>query len=423
MEKKTGYCITTYKLRLYCEHKDWLYETRDIYNRVLGFYYGILQKEPELADLPKQKLLRKLELLTIGSRGQDKAEVKYLLPYKKIPLYFRRAAISDAIRLHRSYMTGKEQGRQPAGHFQTAPVFYKGMYRDLTERGISLKLWNGEKWVWTECCLDTCKRRLPEVDQLLSPSLKLEGKRAMLHVPVMQEVLDVRKVKERFSTEEKICAVAFPGSGCLAVLTVLDKNGICIESLFVQGGKELEHEKQKLLNRIRKNRESMGCHQGKNPGKNALLPEDENKHLKEKIRDLTDTYVHRATRQIVDFCDQRGICILVVPNYKQSMDLNTMGYLQATSYDWLGRRIIQYLRYKAFAKGIVVTSVSTGKIAGSCYVCGQPVKRYNKNNKPGKSYYGGKNYICPNGHRGNAYFNTAMNVGRRFLKSQAEMQG
>ncbi len=378
MEKKTGYSMTTYKLRLYCSHKEWLYGTRDMYNLVLGFYYEVLQKEPKLAGEDSgRKILRELELLTIGTRGQEEKSIKYPLPYRKVPLYFRRAAINDAIRLMRSYISGKGgaeadetegvgnigvcsgrtgqerkiQKMLPAQEFHASPIFYKGMYKDFTETGICLKLWNGEKWVWEECRLDTCGRSLPETERLLSPVLKLKGRKSMLHVPVKEDVEDVRTAKERFLEEGKICAAAFPDSGCMAVLTVLDKDGRCLESRFIRGGSQLQHEKQKLLNRIKKNRESMG---GREAAGN--LPE-ENKYLKEKIRNLTDTYAHRVSREIVDFCGERGICILVVPNYKGDFDFHKSGFFSASSYDWLGRRMIQHLRYKAFRKGIVVVAV------------------------------------------------------------------
>lgn len=97
MEMKKGTSTITYKFRLYCEKSQWLYETKDIYNLILKFYYEILQKEPDLYHIPKHKLLRQMELLTVGKKGQAKEDIKYQLPYKKVPLYFRRAAINDAI--------------------------------------------------------------------------------------------------------------------------------------------------------------------------------------------------------------------------------------------------------------------------------------------------------------------------------------
>lgn len=426
MEKKSGYQTITYRFRLYCEHKEWLLETQKIYNQVLSFYYQVLIKEPEVAELSsKQKQLRQLELMTIGARGQEKSTVKYSIPYEKVPLYFRRAAANDAIRIYRSRVVRQEKTiDELESSFQASPIFYKGMYRDFTAVSIELKLWNGTKWVWDRCILDTCGRTFPENAQILSPILKIKGNKTMLHIPVQEEVSDVRTVKERVEQEKmgNICAVAFPSGDCMAVLTILNSEGKSKESLFIRGGKQYAHEKKKLLNRIRKNRASMGLLETKEDSLEAVeTPSfEENKYLKEKIKNLSETYAHKISRQIVDFCVERDIKIIVIPNYRQTLNLNQIGYVKATSYDWIGRRIIQYLRYKAFGKGIVVTSVSTKDIAGKCHICGADVQRYNKNHNPSKNYYGGKNYICPNGHKGNAYLNTAMNVGMKFLQQNSQ---
>ncbi len=423
MERKTGYCIITYRFRLYCQHKSWLLETKGVYNRALGFYLELLLKEPELAELSSgQQIMRRLELLSVGARGQEKGSVRYPLPMEKLPLYFRRAAINDAIRIWRSQkketisqktLTKEERNREK-GEWQAAPMFYQGMYKDFTSTSISLKLWNGEKWVWETCGLNTCGRSFPEKGRMLSPVLKLSGGRAMLHVPVKEAVGDVRTVKERLLEGGKICAAAFPCNDCLAVLVVLDRDGHCTKSLFLRDGKELAHKKKQLLNQIRRNRAVMGIGPGKEKEGVQKGLEDENKRLKEKIRNLTDSYAHRVSRRMVDFCEEEGVQILVVPNYKQPINLNKRGYLSVTSYDWLGRRIIGQLRYKAFSRGIVVTSVSTKGIASDCHVCGEPVKRFNGERRPGRKYYGGKNFICPKGHKGNSYFNEAVNVGKRF---------
>jgi len=232
--------------------------------------------------------------------------------------------------------------------------------------------------------------------------------RAMLHVPVKEEVEDVRTVKERLGGEEKLCAAYFPNSDTMAVLVVLNAEGTLLKTKFINGGRELAHHKKVCLKHIEENRKSMG-------GDREKLPAEENKALKEKIHRITDDVAHKVSREIVDFCVEQNVNILVVPNYKQSMDFNRIGYVSATSYDWLGRRIISYTRYKAFGEGIVTATASTKDIASRCYQCGEPVKKYNEGHRPGKSFHGGKNFVCPNGHQGSSYFNSAMNVAKNFL--------
>lgn len=72
------------------------------------------------------------------------------------------------------------------------------MYRDLTSTSVVLKLWNGKKWIWTECGLTG--RSFPANSALLSPTLVHEGKWLMLHVPVKQEKFgcqDCKRTDER----------------------------------------------------------------------------------------------------------------------------------------------------------------------------------------------------------------------------------
>ncbi|MFW5632674.1 MAG: transposase, partial [Acetivibrio ethanolgignens] len=172
---KEGYQVKTYCFRLYCQDKEYLQMTKTVYNLVVNFYYDILSKESELESLNRQQKMRQLELMTVG--GKEGGNIKYYFPFGKVPLYFRRAAINDAIRLWKSYVSGneKDERRKPAGNILAYPVFYKGMYKNFTETGICLKLWNGEQWKWIECGLDTSNREFFDPAKALSPMLKLEN--------------------------------------------------------------------------------------------------------------------------------------------------------------------------------------------------------------------------------------------------------
>ena len=99
---KAGYAITTYKIQLNYKHLDWFKQTQSLFDDVLAFYYKLLEKQPEALSLSNQNLLRHLELQTIKQRDGTKPEIP--LPFEKIPLYFRRAAINAAISMYRSYV-------------------------------------------------------------------------------------------------------------------------------------------------------------------------------------------------------------------------------------------------------------------------------------------------------------------------------
>ena len=217
MEQIAGFKTITYRFKLHCGHEEWLKNTKAIYNEVLQFYYAVLLQEPELESLTNMQLMRQLELLSIGSKTER--QTKYLVTFGKVPLYFRRAAINDAIRLFRIFSSGKEQGAHQTGSFKASPVYYKGMYKEFTPESVMLKLFTGERWNWVTCELDACGRTFDGTEKFLSPILKIGNKQTMLHVPVQKPVQDVRTVKERLEAKETICAVSFPSNDCIRTST------------------------------------------------------------------------------------------------------------------------------------------------------------------------------------------------------------
>lgn len=125
---------------------DWLVETKNMYNKVLAFYYDVLGWELELWNTPKLKMVRQLELLTVGAREDLEEDVKYPIPFGKVPLYFRWAAINHTIRLQVSFCTGADKGTNMAEDFDVSPIYYKGIYKEFTSTSVRLKVFNGGKW-------------------------------------------------------------------------------------------------------------------------------------------------------------------------------------------------------------------------------------------------------------------------------------
>ena len=112
MEKNTYYSITVRKFSVLTTHLDWMKKTQELYNEILGFYYnlyldmysetsvfdestGDFQKKNGKSTPGSTEVMRELEKLTI--MGREKKAVPYPLPWEKIPLYFRRAAINGAV--------------------------------------------------------------------------------------------------------------------------------------------------------------------------------------------------------------------------------------------------------------------------------------------------------------------------------------
>ncbi len=407
MAEKIGSSIVTYRLKLRCNHIGWVQETENLYNKVLEFYYGILTDHLDFLELSNMEVLRRLEQMTIV--GRDKQPVMMPLPFHKVPLYFRRSAINAAIGHIRSYIgllqnweRKKEKAEKkghlwkkgkpaPAKSFHASVVFYKGMFKDFGEGSILLKLWNGRSWIWIRHTY--YGRKLPKEGMILSPTLINKGKKLFLSVSVKFPVKDIRKVKERKADKESFCAIHFTASEVLAACAVFSGDGHVTDSYFVRGGKEFAYRRKRLLNRIKKVGEG-------------------GKKYKRKIFRLSSYYAHLVSRRIIDYCKEKGVKGIIVPKYAE-----VEGHLYGQGIEgFLGKRIIQFLKYKAWREGIILTTISPYYIASHCCYCGTPLKRYNEGHRPGVRYFGGKLFMCKNGHQGNAALNAAKNLGKLFYR-------
>lgn len=422
-ERKVGSITLTYKLRLYDRHRNWILMTKQIYNQVVWHYYQILMKEASLLEQGNFEVLRILETYSIGTKEMKarKEEPLWKLEVEgvsKIPLYFRRAAINTAIGLARSYYSSFERKQgdnnipSQAGKVNGSPVFYKGMYRAFTENSIQLKLYNGIKWVWVTYPYHG--RSIPKDGVLLSPTLKLEKKAAYLHIPVQMTVTDVRTVSERMKEENWICSVSFPDQDNLAVCTLLNRKGKLLDSYFIYGGRAREAQRRKVVEQLRKSKNSR-------KRREVLWKEysnlkgRENGVLYQKLDRINTYYAHQVSRKILEYCKKQKVKLIVVPNYEQSISFFSHAYLSTNSFRWQGRAIIRNLKYKAWKEGILVTTIPPYHIADCCSECGEKIRRYNEGHVANSNYYGGKLFLCPNGHQGNAALNTAKNIGRSFL--------
>ena len=409
-QNRMGHTTITYRYRLYEKHQARFQATKLLYNQVVGHYYGILEKKPELMQLSGHELLRELERMSVGTKDMKATGQKPEYPLEgvtKIPLYFRRAAINNAVGVMRREMEKGEQqeickqrvhqGDMPE-RFQLSPVYYKGMYRnwEQNDKSIELKLYDGEKWCWSR--YRYTGRDLPEKGVCQSPMLVI-GREIHLHVPVELPVEDTRTVKERMQEGEKILAVAFPTDDSLAVGAVLNRQGEMQTSRFWKGGRERNAVRDRYKRRIEEQKKA---------GQNSRKYQD-------KTTQMNDTYAHQVSYDIVEYCTEHNIRVIVVPNYQRAMDFSGKKYLHTDNFAWLGRRIIQYLKYKAYAKGIVVSTVPIYHISDTCSICGAEIQRYDESSKGVRYSQGGSLYRCQNGHQGNSGLNTARNVGKKFL--------
>ncbi len=387
---KTGYSIRTWQKRLFCPEPLWLDRTEEYFKKVVEFYYGLLKDHEELWNCSSFEIQRGLELLTLA--GRDGRQPQHPLPMGKVPVYLRRAAINKASAALKSTLASAHPDSHPAA-VESRVTFFKGMYSDLTDQTISLKLWNGQKWIWTECQLKG--RAFPADGQLMSPTLVKEGKFYMLNIPVKQENTDARTAKERMAAGTRICSVRFTNTDIFAMCCVLDEQGNQLAVHACHGGNEYRHRCRCVTDQIQKSRQNTDHDNCQQPNRRYYM------HLK----NLSEHYAHQVSREILNFCKEYQAGIVVLPEY--APDFTKMSMLKSGNFSplHLSSRIRSYLQYKAWADGILVLEVRTDGLKDKCAICGAKVRRK------------GSEFICENGHQGNRFLNDARNLGRKCQES------
>lgn len=384
---KTGYSIRTWRMRLYCPEPEWLGLTEEYFQNVVDFYYDLLREHTELWQGSLFDIQRNLELLTLA--GRDGRQPVNPLPMGKVPVYLRRAAINKAATAVKSAL---EAGDFPE-KLNSRVTFFKGMYSDLSDNGICLKLWNGKKWAWLQCQLKG--RSFPEDGQLMSPTLVQENGMFFVHIPVKQENEDGRTAKERMAEGSRICSVRFTNTDLFAMCCVLEKDGTLVKTYTCHGGNGYRHRCRNLTERIensRKNTDKDNCQQ---PNRKYYM----------QLKHLSEHYAHQVSREILNFCKKYHAGVVVLPDYDSQY--TKMAMIKSGNFSplHLSTRIRSFLQYKAWAEGIVVLEVRTDGLSEKCAACG------------GKIHKKGKEFFCENGHQGNRFLNDARNLGKKCQES------
>ncbi len=152
--KRIGSYTTTKRVRLYTNHIEKLKETQKIYNDTILKYYDLLLDNVELLELSNHNCLRELEKRTIKAKNGEIPENYFELD---VPLYLRRAAINQAIGSAKNYITKMKNYEENiktdkkavkpnrATEFNSSIIFYKGMYKKISDNTIKIKLNNRKR--------------------------------------------------------------------------------------------------------------------------------------------------------------------------------------------------------------------------------------------------------------------------------------
>ena len=115
---------------------------------------------------------------------------------------------------------------------------------------------------------------------------------------------------------------------------------------------------------------------------------------------------HKLSRQVIDFCVEQNVDILVLEELK-GHHLSNRKYRK---YSWAYKQLQNFIEYKAKMKGIQIEYVNPAYSSQKCSTCGLISKRFRSNQSK---------FECSNGHRFNAGYNAAKNLVDFFKSSSA----
>lgn len=228
----------------------------------------------------------------------------------------------------------------------------------------------------------------------MSPSVVLDQKYEMLHVPVKEIVQDASIAKERIVEGRNVCGIHFTNGDAFAVASVMNCEGKELAVRYFKGGQEYTHRCSKVLEKIEKSRKSRGENAGGRVNQKYWM------HLKH----LGEQYAHQVSLNIVTFCKEQDVSIIAFPKYDEEYRRHVLKGAGNFGTLHLSTRIREYLTYKAWKEEILVLDVNAKEMHRICAVCGSEIVQQDKQSK---------RFVCEKGHQSDAYLNVARNAAKR----------
>jgi putative transposase len=409
-------------------HGEWLRANQSLFNRVVSFYFDVIQAHIKILDLSNKEALTALEKLTHTTELNPRPVMPLSEVGEDIPAMFRRAAINAALGSARSFHShlarwnkAKEKAEAKGKKFKERPpvpprtwnksaTLYAGIWKERVGSSVTIKVWTGTCWSWIKVRITG--REIPEGYDLCSPQLVYRGARWYLHTPVEKKIKNPIKIEKQIKTIEqtRICAVDLNINEHLAVCTIRDVEGSTLATLFIGGGQRVNGFRKKQLGRIARNRKQTG---------NIARCEQDNADLWAKIRNVDEQVAHLVSCRIVQFAQEHEASILVfehLSNLKPAKGKYSRRGNSKRAF-WMKGRIFNYSKYKAYNAGILTSRVSPKNTSCTCARCGSPVARYCEEQEPKGYQMGAPLVYCETcGMRGNSDRNASLKIGNRLFE-------
>jgi transposase len=412
-----------------------------LFNRVVAFYFEVIQAHKGLLALKNKGALTALEKLTHTTESNPNPIMPLNDLAPDIPALFRRAAINAALGSARSFFSSlkkwrarkeKHEAKQtkqgksrtfrvrppvPPRSWNKSAPFYAGLWRERCTRSIMLKVWTGSCWSWLK--VHTLGRDVPEGFEMGSPSLVRIRDRWWLHTPIEKTFETPAKVREQLTAADtRLCAVDLNLDHHLAVCSVQAGDGTILATSFIGNGAAVSGCRKKLLGRIARNRSQTGI---------IADNEQDNADLWAKMRHVDEQIAHLVSARIVQFARENGASLLVfehLGNLQPEKGTYSRRGNSKRAY-WMKGRIFRYAQYKAWnAGGIITARVNPSNTSRECHRCHAAVIRYNQGH-PVEGYTPGAALcFCPHCQmRDHADRNACLRIGQRLIeRTQAPLK-
>jgi IS605 OrfB family transposase len=428
--------ITTIRqsLHYHPQHADSFAANHALFNRVVAFYFEVIQAHEHVLDLSTQAALTALETLTHATSKNPAPVMPLTEMAQDVPALFRRAAIHAALGSARSFSSSLTQWRARRAKAEAKPArkgkrkqfterppvpprtwnksvpFYAGQWKERTDSSVILKVWTGTCWSWIK--VRTFGRGLPNGVEMGSPSLVRRGKQWWLHTPLEKTFSSPARIEQQVRTNAhtRICAVDLNLDTHLAVCTVQTVEGTILATRFIGHGREIAGFRKQLLGRIARNRAQTGI---------IAENEQDNADLWRKIRNADEQIAHLVSAHIVQFAAEQRASILVfehLGNLKPEKGKYSRRGNRKRAF-WMKGRIFNFAKYKAWNRGIITSRVNPRHTSRECHRCHALIVRYAAG-QPVSGYTPGTPLcLCPQCHmRGNADRNASLVIGQRLIE-------
>ncbi len=415
------------------QHADSFATNHALFNRVVAFYFEVIQAHAKVLDLSTQEALTALETLTHATSKNRTPVMPLTEIAQDIPAMFRRAAINAALGSARSFSSSlkkwrtrreKAEGKYarkgkrkkfterppvPPRTWNKSVPFYAGQWKERTDASILLKVWTGTCWSWIK--IRTLGRDLPDGYAAGSPTLVRRGKQWWLHTPMEKSFTAPPSITAQIITnpETRICAVDLNLDTHLAVCTVQTAEGTILATRFLGHGREISGFRKQQLGRIARNRSQTG-----------IMAEDEqdNVALWRKIRAVDEQVAHLVSARIVQFAQEHGATILVfehLGNLKPEKGKYSRRGNSKRQF-WMKGRIFNFAKYKAWNQGIITSRVNPRNTSRECHRCHRLIVRYNAD-QPAEGYTPGASLVLCEAcqMQGHADRNASLVIGQRLI--------